>query len=642
MSLTSTAKYCVYDSWDVTPPKISPRSRLYHLTPIGIGTSRTESCTGYIARLAEEHCVSTHTLFGRELVPASKKSHLLRAESNFVESGTFVKTMTTLNGRSRRAQDWVEVIERLTLQRDLRFLTMLTWQNVLTHKSLLRTVRAWCSQCFEEQRETGERVYEHLLWALGTVEVCLHHQTQLATVCPHCHHQIPPFTFRLRPGHCSRCFEWLGHSNRGTKSGVSLIEANEFKYKVWIANQMGQLIADAPFQSSDPPRERIREFIPTCIKRTTGGNITAFADIIGIDRFVVYAWLRKHLPPTDLILKICYRVGISFFDLVTKGDVFPKIELNEQFQLLAHNASTTSHRNSDVTRLGLLAALEEEPPPTLRQIADRLGYKLTRSLHTRYPELTKRLTAKQRASRPQRRERLRKKDPAAIKRALQEALENELPPTLSDIAGNLGYENLRPLRSKFSILCDAILVRRARYWDKHRNGIRIKLNAALLVYPPPSPSEVSTRVGYKSGAGLRRSYPELFAAILKRHTKYRKTQFDDIRRQLKAALYEEPPPSLRATAKRVGKKYLYLHEHFPKECNAIVKRYAQFKKKSILERKAHAKTRLRRLALGLYAKGKLSYSQLKKASNGPTGLDVSELCALLREIKRELGLPKRN
>lgn len=641
MSLIKKAKYCVYDSWDITPPKISPRSRLYHLNPIGIGTSRTESCTGYIARLAEEHCVSTYSLFGRELVAASNRPHLLRAESQYLRGGTFVKTMTTLNGRSRRARDWIEVLESLTLQRNLHFLTMLTWQEVLTHKSLLRSVRTWCSQCLEEQRETDRRIYEHLLWALGTVGICPAHRTKLATVCPHCHHQTPPFTYRLRPGHCSRCLNWLGHSNKGELSKSLLTEDNDFEYELWIANQMGQLVAQAPYQSSAPSRERIRQFITTCIKRTTGGNVTAFADMLGIDRFVIYTWRRKHLPATDLVLKICYRLGVSFYDLVTKGDVFPEIEMNEQFQLLTHKTATVSLRNRDVTRLGLLVALEDEPPPTLRQVADRLGYKLKRSLHTRYPELTKRLTARQRASRPKVRGRLRKKDPGAIKLALQQALENELPPTLSDIAGNLGYENLLPLRRAFSILCEAILVRRARYWEKQRNGIRIKLNAALLEYPPPSPSEVSTRVGYKSGAGLRRSYPKLFAAILKRHTKYRKTQFDDIRRQLKAVLREKSPPSLRATAKRVGKKYLYLHEHFPKECKAIIKRYAQFKKKSMLERKARAKTRMRRLALGLYAKDRLSYSQLKRASNGPTGLECSELCTLLREIKREL-LPKRD
>src|SRR5258708_32213580 len=39
------------------------------------------------------------------------------------------------------------------------------------------------------------------------------------------------------------------------------------------------VIAAAPSQSSDPPRERIRQFIPMCLNQTTGGNITDFADL---------------------------------------------------------------------------------------------------------------------------------------------------------------------------------------------------------------------------------------------------------------------------------------------------------------------------------------------------------------------------
>src|SRR5229473_5313755 len=164
MSFTSAAKFCVYDSWDLTRPKVSPRSRLYHLKPIGIGTARTESCTSYVARLAKEHCVSAHLLISRELVPASNKPNSLRAKSTFVRSGNYRRVMKSLNGRGHTARDWVEIIERLTLQRGLRLLTMLTWRNVLTDQSLLRPVRAWCPQCLEEQSELGGVVYEHLLW----------------------------------------------------------------------------------------------------------------------------------------------------------------------------------------------------------------------------------------------------------------------------------------------------------------------------------------------------------------------------------------------------------------------------------------------------------------------------------------------
>jgi AraC-like DNA-binding protein len=581
----------------------------------------------------------TSSLFGRELVPASNKSYFLRRDSRFVGGGTVVKTMTALNGRSRSSEEWVTVLEKLTLQRGLRFMTMLTWQNVLTFKSLSRTFRTWCPQCLEEQRERTEIVYEHLLWSLATVEVCLHHQALLETVCPHCRRQTPPFTFRLRPGHCSVCLQWLGHPNAKNESRI---KGNDFQYEKWISQQMGLLIAAAPSQRTDPPRDRIRQFIPTCIQQTTGGNMTTFAEILGIDRFLVYAWIRKHLPPTDHLLKICHRFGVSFFDLVTKGDVAPELELNEQLRMLTHNRSTSVCRSTDLTRLGLLVAIEEDPPPTLKQVADRLGYKLPRSLYIRFPDLTKRLTARRRkfvSTTGQQPAKYRNDD--VLKSALQQALEKELPPSLSAIAQTHGYHGTADMRVSYHDLCEGIKIRRAQYFEKRKNDIRDSLNLMLLEYPPPTTTEASERVGYKTEAGIRISYSGIFEALLKRYRKYRKAQYEDIRRRLKAALKETPPPPLKEMVARLGKKYLYLHEHFPEECQAVVTRYAEFTKKTRPKRKAQAKARMRRLALVLHERDCLTIKRLRKASNGPTGLESSELSAVVKEVKREMRLSNR-
>jgi len=53
------------------------------------------------------------------------------------------------------------------------------------------------------------------------------------------------------------------------------------------------------------------------------------------------------------------------------------------------------------------------------------------------------------------------------------------------------------------------------------------------------------------------------------------------------------------------------------------------------------KKRIRQVALDLHAKGTYpSFEQVKRASKGLTGLDCSEVCAVLRKEKRELGLLK--
>ena len=55
--------------WDLKPPTFSPRSRLFHLVPIGIGTPHVESLTSYVSRLAVAHSVPPGTLLAIEIGP---------------------------------------------------------------------------------------------------------------------------------------------------------------------------------------------------------------------------------------------------------------------------------------------------------------------------------------------------------------------------------------------------------------------------------------------------------------------------------------------------------------------------------------------------------------------------------------------
>ncbi len=58
-----------YGSFNLHAPALPPRSHLYHLTPLGIGTAAVESLTGYMMRLAHAHSVSTRTLLTQYLFP---------------------------------------------------------------------------------------------------------------------------------------------------------------------------------------------------------------------------------------------------------------------------------------------------------------------------------------------------------------------------------------------------------------------------------------------------------------------------------------------------------------------------------------------------------------------------------------------
>ncbi|MFS8085877.1 MAG: TniQ family protein [Acidobacteriota bacterium] len=636
MSLTSRAKYHLYPSWDLTPPSPSPRSRLNHLTPIGIGTPETESCRSYIARLAATHCISIHSLFRDELVPASGNPHIMRADSTFMSSGHYRPLMKSISGLNPGAERWIEVLEKLTLQRRLRFLTMLTWRNELTTNSLLRSIRAWCSRCLQEQRDCGETVYEQILWTLKTVNGCVRHRSKLETICPHCGKQPPPFASEVFSGICPSCREWLGYSDQPKRSNI---EDEALKYQLWIAGQMGDLIAAAPSQSSEPSRDRLTKIVPKLIKRAADGNATAFAEIVGIRRITIYLWLqREYVPTTDFMLKICYRLGVSFSDILTKQEIIADGDFKGNLQILNQSvaAAMLPHRE-DTLKNQLLTALEEIPPPTLREVANRLGYKGTSSLRARCPELVKLLTSRHRAAFPLHR---KIRDSTVVKLALQQALKMNPPPPLDEIARDLGYAESRSLQ-QYRTLYDAIVIRRADYWSKCRNDLRLKLEATLVEDPPRTLKQVAKSFGFKAPTSIRNGYPELATAIVTRHAMYCTAQFENICDALQSSLCEEPAICLRTIASRLGRSCDYLRLQFPKESGAIVKRHSDFNHNAVRQRKALAKTKVRQLALDLGARGLYpSYTRIRRASNGPIGLDCLEVSTALRDIRRRLALLK--
>jgi len=116
---------------DPTVPTLPPRSRLYPLAPLGVGTAAVESLTSYLNRLANAHCVPLTTLAGLELAPLLNKS-ISNTRTKFNDSAK------TLNGGGDWTANIITVLERLTCTEGLRYLTLNPWRNVLAREKLLR------------------------------------------------------------------------------------------------------------------------------------------------------------------------------------------------------------------------------------------------------------------------------------------------------------------------------------------------------------------------------------------------------------------------------------------------------------------------------------------------------------------------
>jgi len=426
-----------YELWDLTKPVVLPRSRLYHLEPVGVGTAYVESLTGYIARLAESHCLLPGVLISKFIAPLVKKAYV-QASANMGLRALFNRA-SALNGTGSMALDFVQALEALTLRSELRFLTLLICSETIPSRGLFRAEQAWCPACYNEWHLSGQVVYEPILWTIETVTVCPHHHQPLCNQCPYCHQQLPLLGWRSRPGYCSNCGEWLGMNPDITPS-IEL-HNDELKYHVWLVDVIGELIARTPHLSSTLPRENIAKSLRLAVNIVTEGNVAAFARLLKMPKNTVWMWhTGKVLPQLDVLLQVCYCLGISLLDFLTNEAIYtePRIKITQK-SLTRQCSPRPAQKsfNSIQVRQVLLSALNnaQEPPPTMKEVAERLDYN-RRTISQHFPDLCRAISAKSRLYRK-----------AAQEKKIEQSCEE-----VRQIALKLHNENVYPSEGRVSEL----------------------------------------------------------------------------------------------------------------------------------------------------------------------------------------------
>lgn len=375
----TSKKLQTYEVWDIKPSQAAPRSRLFHLAPVGVGTLRVESLTSFTCRLAEAHCVSPDTLFTRWLVPSTKKS----SDASGIKRAltpSFQFRSRALNGTGVMSAEWVGALERCTLRRDLRSLTMLDWADLLSQKSLLRSIRAWCPLCYESWRVNGDALHDPLFWNLDVATVCAEHCRPLQLQCPYCDRTLPILDRRWKPGHCSKCGAWLGASPQSTSSRAREFEPDELNWQTWIAGGIGELFANARSLTSPIARKQLPTSISICIEQAAAGNLSRFASMIGRQKTTVWGWRRgdTRITLSDL-LNICYCMDISVLHFLTNDSALMKRDWSLAQLRRPFKGSPRSQRNKkqfDSTKVytALTKLLDEDPPPSMQAVAKRLGH----------------------------------------------------------------------------------------------------------------------------------------------------------------------------------------------------------------------------------------------------------------------------
>lgn len=404
----SSHDYTCYAMWEVTPPRYPPRSHLYHLAPMGLGTADTEGFASYLARLAEYHQVTPKQLILRKIWPlvnarATTSPYVYTPQEYYNVNAFWRRNAQLLNAATPLTQRWVQVVEQLTLRTDLKFLTMLPWGEAISALDRLRSTRAWCPVCYAEWQATDHPLYDPLLWSLKMVTICPRHQQRLWTQCPYpdCQCTMSWLMQQTRPGYCAKCGRWLGLLPE-TQPAItpSPLSPAELAWQLWVTTELGQLIASAPQWATLPTRAHVSRAISTCLEQLTGGSINQLAHRLHVAYASIQAWqAQTRSPQLPTLLKLCYQLHISLVQFLSGN-----IELTAATQeappaLWPLSKPPQSPRPFDVNRiqqaLEEILARPEEPPPSLTEVGRRLGY-AHEHLRKRFPQLCQAISAKYR------------------------------------------------------------------------------------------------------------------------------------------------------------------------------------------------------------------------------------------------------
>jgi hypothetical protein len=225
--------------------------------------------------------------------------------------------------------------------------------------------------------------------------------------------------------------------------------------------------------------------------------------------------------------------------------------------------------------------------------------------------------------------------------------ENPLPP-LEAVARRFA-RHPGTIKSHFPKESKLIVFRYREYLNNRHpppKEVRKTLRLALKEQPPPSLQCVLRRLGCRdTGYYYYRHYRELCLAVSQRFKTHRNNPFSQEAdgKQLHKTLTEYPPPSFSEVARRLGHTREFVRRKFPELSNAIVTRYTHYQTALRNEMSVRLRHAITVAAQQIIASGEyVSEARVRnrvKEHLKKIGRD-SLFKQALREVKREMGLTK--
>jgi hypothetical protein len=438
----------IYELWDLELPAIPERSTLFHLKPIGVGTPDVESLTSYVKRLAIAHNVSPRMLILSEIAPLLDTGYVLGRHNKSLEK-IYGQRTHALNGTGKMAESLVKALALRTLCSGLHFLTMLTWRDVISQKHLIRRHQAWCPFCYQEWHQNNQTLYEPLYWSFTAINICFKHHQRLIDRCPHCLEQFPPLSGQTRPGYCQKCVGCLGDIPKNQAIVNLNLSIEELPWQTFVANNIVELIIFAPSLKSSPSPEGIKQNIVACINNIFWANLRKFARLVDLLSSLLNSLINNNQShELNNILKITYNLEISLLDFFLKspGTILANLPIrnsaqSNNYRKQQRKKQNFKHSDLDKAQHILSEALKELPPPSINEIAKRIGCHCS-TIRSNFPDLSAEIITKY--------HHYKKKD---LQEKLEAALNEEPPRPLLNIYQSLGYKSSDRLYSLFPKIC---------------------------------------------------------------------------------------------------------------------------------------------------------------------------------------------
>lgn len=536
---------------------------------MGIGTELVEGLTGYVARLADAHSVSTGDLVGRVLGDlAHPKDAIITpaAKAVRISGHGFRARNYAPNGVTETAAKWVHALEAATSRHDLRYLTLLPLRYMVPD-GLLRQRRAWCALCFEQWRSAGQIVYEPLIWSIKMSAICQIHARPLDHACCHCSRTLSPLGVFSRPGFCERCDGWLGLAD--TEGWRPPDTPSEEGHNAWSTMQVGNLLTILPLIDPVGARAALRISLAALLDQLTAGNVVALAEYIHRPPSILSNWLDGRTVPTfENLLRTCRFLNVPITSLVASPGLSPaNVDAAKEAIARVGSRGVALCQTKSVIRQWLEKALHDTVPRSLSDVARGIGYADTERLYQADRNLCHKIAARYRRSGQshwwRRPGAARICDAPRIKELLEHSLKSAEPVSVHRIAADLGYSNDAYIRLKFPELCEAISKRVSQVRQARLESMRQALKGALSEFPVPTLAELSRRLGYSTSTVLRAHEPDLCNLLAMRHRNNVRKYRSDLKRAAKAALNETPIPSVRDLCTRLGVTAWFMGEYFP-------------------------------------------------------------------------------